>query len=289
MDTSKNYYDILGVDENASISEIKSAFKNLSKKHHPDKGGNEEKFKKINEAYNVLSDENKKEKYDMLRSGNGFRSEKKSWNRGGDPFSDGGIGFDFNFDTSGFKGEGGMSIDDIFNEFVNQRRKKRKKAQKTIRRHVKINLSWEETKNGCKKIIKDYNNEMEIEFPAGVPEGFTVPINEEQNFWAIASPSLPPGYFQRKGNDIYKKVKIDTFRCVIGTKLRFENPYNEQLEVKIPPKTENGAQFLVQNEGIKYKEDQGDIIIVVDQKMPDLNEEQIKMLNKLLIQFNEED
>ena len=61
---SKDYYKILGVSKEASVDEMKSSFRSLSKKHHPDVGGDEEKFKEINEAYSVLSDPQKKQEYD---------------------------------------------------------------------------------------------------------------------------------------------------------------------------------------------------------------------------------
>ncbi len=67
---NKNYYDILGVDKNASESEIKAAFRALAHKHHPDKGGDEAKFKEINEAYQVLSDKQKRAQYDRFGSAN---------------------------------------------------------------------------------------------------------------------------------------------------------------------------------------------------------------------------
>lgn len=78
--SSENYYNILGVDENASMEEIKKAYKTLAIKHHPDKGGSEETFKKISEAYNIVGDENKRKDYDNQR--------KNPFNMGGNPFED---------------------------------------------------------------------------------------------------------------------------------------------------------------------------------------------------------
>ncbi|UFX82566.1 molecular chaperone DnaJ [Candidatus Absconditicoccus praedator] len=69
FDPNKNYYEILGVDENASEDEIKKAFRKLAVKHHPDRGGDQEEFKKINEAYQILSDNQKRQQYDQVRKG----------------------------------------------------------------------------------------------------------------------------------------------------------------------------------------------------------------------------
>jgi molecular chaperone DnaJ len=100
---SKDYYKSLGVDKNASKEEIKKAFRTLAHKYHPDKGGDAEKFKEINEAYSVLSDENKKAQYDQYGS-NGPQ--------GGFGGGQGGFGGGFDgFDFSGFSQGGGASFD----------------------------------------------------------------------------------------------------------------------------------------------------------------------------------
>lgn len=72
MDSRKDYYAVLGVSQDATQKEIKKAFRNLAKIHHPDKGGDTEKFKKINEAYEVLCDPEKRRKYDFSRQGGGW-------------------------------------------------------------------------------------------------------------------------------------------------------------------------------------------------------------------------
>ena len=88
---SKDYYKTLGVDKNASKEEIKQAFRKLAHQHHPDKGGDEKKFKEINEAYSILSNDEKRQQYDQFGS-----------------------------DFSGFAGQGGMSWEDIFRNYQSQ-------------------------------------------------------------------------------------------------------------------------------------------------------------------------
>lgn len=80
---SKNYYDILGVKKSASADEIKKAFRKLAQKHHPDAGGNEETFKEINEAYEVLSDPEKKEQYDTYGTVGNFADQAGAWGGAG--------------------------------------------------------------------------------------------------------------------------------------------------------------------------------------------------------------
>lgn len=99
---AKNYYESLGVDKNATQDDIKKAYRKMAVKHHPDKGGDEEKFKEVSEAYNVLSDEQKKSNFDRYGSaeGGGFQGNPF----GGNPF--GGFDFDINSMFSGFNGFG---------------------------------------------------------------------------------------------------------------------------------------------------------------------------------------
>lgn len=155
----KNYYDILGVSKGATDEEIKKAYRKLAHKHHPDKsGGNEAEFKKINEAYQVLSDRSKRAQYDQF----------------GQTFDQGGFqggqsrGFG-GFDFSGFQGfnqqgqEGfdfqDFGFEDIFSDIFGgggSRRKSRKKAGKDIQ--VDAEISFEEMVRGTKRTANIYKN-----------------------------------------------------------------------------------------------------------------------------------
>jgi molecular chaperone DnaJ len=108
---AKDYYSVLGVDKKASQDDIKKAFRKLAHKHHPDKGGADEKFKEITEAYSVLSDEKKRREYDTY--GQAFPGGSTGSPPGGNPFG----GFDFSQFQQGF-GQGGVEFDfgDIFGD-----------------------------------------------------------------------------------------------------------------------------------------------------------------------------
>lgn len=103
---SKDYYDILGVSKSATADEIKTAFRKEAHKHHPDKGGDEAKFKELNEAYQVLGNEQKRKQYDQ------FGSSFQNGQAGGGGFGGGMGGFDF----SGFQ-NGGVDMEDLFGGF----------------------------------------------------------------------------------------------------------------------------------------------------------------------------
>ncbi len=146
---AKNYYDILGIDKKASKDDIKKAFRTLAHKFHPDKkGGDADKFKEINEAYTVLSDDQKRSQYDMYgqtfagaNQGGGFQG---NWGDFG--------GFDF----SGFQNGGGFSAEgfdlgDIFGEFFGGGRRSRAKRGRDI--SIDIELSFEDAVFGGERAI----------------------------------------------------------------------------------------------------------------------------------------
>ncbi len=150
---AKDYYKTLGVDKSASADEIKKAYRKIAHKFHPDKGaGNEDKFKEANEAYQVLSDQEKRSQYDQYgetfdqaqRNGGGFG--------GGNPFGGGPGGFDF----SGF-GQGGVEFDfsDIFGDmFGGGARQAQSRRKKGIDLEMSITISFEEAVFGITKQIR---------------------------------------------------------------------------------------------------------------------------------------
>lgn len=148
---SQDYYKVLGVDSKASKADIKKAFRAKAKEHHPDKGGEEAEFKKINEAYEVLSDDQKKSQYDQFGSaGPGFAGGGGGGGAGG--FDFGGMGGDF----------GGFG--DVFSSFFGgaqggggQRRRSSKTRGSDL--EVEVELSFEESLKGATKIFSSKNYE----------------------------------------------------------------------------------------------------------------------------------
>lgn len=146
----KDYYEILGVPKSASKEAIKQAYRKLAHTYHPDKGGDEKKFKEINEAYQVLGDEQKKARYDQF--GPAFGSH----GQGG--FS-GFQGFDFgNFDFSGFQGEQGsrnFDFNDIFSEFFGGRARTATRTKRATGQDIQVDLliTLEEAFQGVAKTV----------------------------------------------------------------------------------------------------------------------------------------
>lgn len=146
---SKDYYKTLGVDKKAGKDDIKKAFRNLAHKYHPDKGGDAEKFKEINEAYSVLSDDQKRAQYDR------FGSSGPQFNGGGAGGFNGFEGFDFSGFSGGFGNGNSFEFDlgDIFGDFFGggNTRKSRPKRGSDI--SVDLEISFEESVFGVEKDI----------------------------------------------------------------------------------------------------------------------------------------
>lgn len=149
----KNYYEILGVDKNASKNEIKKAFRKLAHKYHPDKkGGDEKKFKEINEAYQVLFDDKKRAQYDKYgrvfddSSYSGYGGTGGQQWGGFDPFS--------GFSHGGFSGEGfDIDLDDILSSFFGGSKKTKETRRKGRDVQIVLDISLEDAFSGIKKDI----------------------------------------------------------------------------------------------------------------------------------------
>lgn len=154
----ENYYEILGVSKNASSAEIKRAYRKLAHEHHPDKGGEHERFKKVNEAYQILSDPQKRTAYDQFgkagadgsRSGGGGGFD--GFDFGGSRGREGGFGFDF----------GGGGLGDIFESFFGQ-------AMATITTELPIRL--DQAVLGDTIRFRIQQDSLELRIPPGTQDG----------------------------------------------------------------------------------------------------------------------
>ncbi len=268
-----DYYDILGVDEDASQEEIKDAYRKKAKEHHPDsKSGDEEKFKKVNEAHKVLGDKKKRAEYDRKRkygSGpEGFDFES-GWQKGGQGFDD--FASEFGAEFSG----GGINIEDIFSQF---RGGGFGRGRGQPRRNLEIVIPFEKSLTDTSKTLRIGRDVVEIDIPAGVPPGWSKTIDEERNIHAVINVQDPKNYYKRQGLDLYKKIKLNALRAITGVKIRLENVYDEKIEVDIPPQTSPGELFIVSNEGVKFKNRQGNLYLRIQYTMPDLTQEELSEL-----------
>lgn len=278
----EDYYDVLGVDEEASQKEIKEAYRKKAKKYHPDsKEGNEDKFKKINKAHSVLGDEENRRKYDRKRkygSGpDGFGFED-GWQKGGPSFDD----FAQEF-GQGFSG-GGINIEELFNEFGSQRRGRRHRSGfhggSQPRRNLELILDFEESLTETTKQVRIGRDIEEIKIPAGVPPGWSKQLDNQKNMHVVVNVQDPQNYYKRQGHDLYKKIKMNALRALTGVKIRLENVYGEKIQVNVPPQTSPGELFVVSDEGINFKNRTGNLYLKIEYSMPTLNEDELSELRE---------
>jgi len=271
----KDYYKILGVERNATQKEIKKAYRKLARKHHPDLNPGdtdaEERFKGINEAHEVLSDPEKRKKYEQLgaswrqwqRAGaeqGGFDWQQWYAQPGGgrvhveygdlsDLFGSGG-GFSDFFSAifGGMSGRGGTEW--------GARGQARAVHGRDYEQEVDITL--EEAFSGTTRILQKEGRRLEVKVPPGVKTGSKVRMRGEGGGGVSAGAKgdlylrvkvLPHQVFERKGNDLYCEVPVDLFTAVLGGEVKVPTLSGGAM-LKIPPGTQGGKTFRLREQGM---------------------------------------
>ncbi|MEO6871676.1 MAG: DnaJ C-terminal domain-containing protein [Chthoniobacterales bacterium] len=280
----RDYYETLGVAKTATADEVKSAFRKLARKHHPDvakpkaKAAAEEKFKQINEAYEVLSDPEKRSKYDQLgadwnQPGGGFQPPP-GWSQGAGP--DGGFrragggngGVEFEF--------GGTGFSDFFEAFFGGGRGESafgggsgfSRRGATVERgqdvEADIMVTLEEALNGSKRQVSlrrggsEKTESYQVKIPRGVHEGQRIRLAGQGEagagggksgdlFLRVRLARHPD--FSVEGNDLIFEAALEPWQAVLGTQL--EVPTLEGTRrLKIPPGTQAGQRFRLRERGL---------------------------------------
>jgi DnaJ-class molecular chaperone len=284
----KDYYEVLGVSKNASSDELKKAYRSMARKHHPDVDkapGAEEKFKEINEAYQVLSDSQKKQAYDQFghsafEPGGGFGGAQ-----GGNPFTGGNpFGGQEGFRTYTWsQGDGGgqdfggfADPFDIFEMVFGERSPFGRQAR--LQRYA-INLTFEEAINGVQKEISIDGKKQKVKIPAGVDEGSEVRFS---NYILVCQVSPSPK-FRRRGYDIVTEKEITYSQAALGTVAEIET-VEGPVKIKIPAGTQPGTQIRLKGKGVKHVNGhgQGDHYVIIRLQIPTrLSRDQKKLLEEL--------
>ena len=269
-----DYYSTLGLNKNATQDDIKKAYKKMSMQHHPDRtGGDDAKFKEINEAYQTLNDPQKKQMYDQF----GSTDPRQHQYRSGD--------FEFNFGGSPFSG----GMDDIFAQFFGGRQQR---GNRPI--NVAVDVALEDVLRG-----KSFGMEIQlptgrtkvvtIDIPAGIEHGQTVRFARmgEQN-----NPNLPPGdlhvqvrvlnhpKYQRFGDNILCEKSINVLDLLLGTKTKIDTLDGKSLEINIPAGTKPDTILGCRGEGLPNVRSKvrGNLQIKIKAEMPSLSSEQLKKI-----------
>jgi len=271
----KDYYKILGLDKQATQQDIKKAYRKLARKYHPDVNPGdksaEARFKEINEANEVLSDPEKRKKYDELGS-----SYQQWQHMGGDP-----RGFDWSqwategqpgggrmhveyADLSDLFGGGGGGFSDFFQSIFGgtggygsyQQAQSHSRRGQDLEQPVEITL--EEAYNGTTRLLQLNTERLEVKVPAGVDTGSRVRIAGKGQSRVGRGPRgdiylvitvLPHATFRREGDDLHCVLPIDLYTAVLGGEVAVPT-LKGQVMLKIPPETQSGKRFRLKGLGM---------------------------------------
>lgn len=272
----KDYYKILGVDKKASQDDIKKAYRKLAKKYHPDKTKgdktSEQKFKEANEANEVLSDPEKRKKYDQLGE-NWKYYQQQGGQQGGFDWSQyanpGGSGRTYTYegDLGDIFGSSGYSdfFDMLFGQGfgASQRKSRTGGSRRTPAMHgedmgAELEISLEDAYHGGAKIFSLNNQSIKLNIKPGIPDGHVLKLTGKGN------PGIQGGtpgdllltiriakdhVYERKGNDLYTDIKVDLYTAVLGGKASFRS-FKGNVKVDIPKGSQNGKMLRLQKLGM---------------------------------------
>ncbi|MGB5748663.1 MAG: J domain-containing protein [Desulfobacterales bacterium] len=290
---SEDYYSILGVKKEASDAEIKKAYRKLAMKYHPDhtKGDKsaEEKFKKISEAYAVLSDKDKRKEYDTFGS-EGFhqRFSQEDIFRG---FDFGDIFREFGFGGAGFSGTRGGGR--RFN-YGGGQQQARVKGSDLI---YELPLTLREVATGVSKTVsfqhQDRNENLTVKIPKGLITGKQVrlagkgnpsPYGGPPGDLFIKSKVLDDPKFSARQYDLYLNQELKLSEAILGVTVSVPTIDDKLLSLKIPPGTKHGTKMRLSGHGLPEmkKGQRGNLYVRIQIKIPqNLTKEQQKLVEEL--------
>ena len=306
----KDYYRTLGIKKGATEAEIRKAYRQLARKHHPDVNPNdpksEERFKEINEAYEVLQDPDKRAKYDQLGTNwqqyqhtggapNGFDWTQWAANAGGP--SQGGRSYSKQFDINDLFGNSGYSdfFQRIFGDLRGARGQATGPAAAMDGRDLEqpVDISLEEAYQGTARILQVNGRRLEIKIPAGVSEGSRVRLAGEgepagnggrPGDIILRVAVLPHERYQREGNDLRVVQPVDLYSLLLGGEVTVET-FKGRVSLTIPPETRAGQSFRLRGRGmpvLRREGEYGDLIVEVMPALPrDLSDREKELLREL--------
>ncbi len=293
---SKSLYETLGVDTNASESEIKKAYRKLARQYHPDvnkEASAEEKFKEINAAYEVLSDKSKKEQYDMhgdsMFGGQNFHDFARGqgqnvdldeilrgmFGQGGGGFGGGSAGFGGGFNGGGFGGGG----------FGGQQ-------QMNLDIESSITVPFSVSVLGGKHSVSMHGDSFDIKIPAGIKSGEKLRVkgkgkdmgSQKGDLYLIIKVA-PSSDYEREGDDLIKSFDVPLKTALFGGKIEVET-LEKEIKLKIPQNTKNNQRFRVKEMGVPNRKTKtrGNLYLKANIVLPmidNLDKELVEALEKL--------
>lgn len=301
MSATPDYYKTLGVSRTASADEIKKAFRKLARTHHPDAGGDEQKFKEINEAYEVLSDDKKRQLYDQYGTAN-ENQIPQGWGGNvnvGDIF--GGAGSWSEILDSIRRGEGAFGSWD-FGGFGGQPRARRGQDM-----NVTLNVTFDEAFQGTEKRVtvripgKSEPDTFTVKIPAGAVDGGRLRFRGkgglgenggEAGDLLVTTKIAEHPYYTRDKADVVVALPVTVAEAALGAQIVVPAPDGTKVRVKVPAGTQDEAVLTIRGKGapdVQRKGSFGDLKIKVEVKIPaNMNERQKQAMEDFLAATTED-
>ncbi|MDJ1480022.1 J domain-containing protein [Cytophagaceae bacterium YF14B1] len=300
----KDYYKTLGVAKNATADEIKKAYRKLAVKYHPDKNKDdkqaEDKFKEVTEAYEVLSDVEKRKKYDAF--GENWKHAQANGNGGGQP--SGGFG---GFDFGNFGGNTGSTFHEYstdeptFSEFFEMlfgRRPGEAKGRTGTKRkghdyRADLTLTLQEAYQGTERLVDVNNQKLRIRLKPGIEHEQVIKLKDKgapgtngaaNGDLYITIHVADDSYFDRKGNDLYTDIAVDLYTAILGGKATV-GTLKGNIKIDIPEGTEQGKVLRLKGLGMPVyntPDTFGDLYVTIQVRIPKNLSEQEKALFRQL-------
>ena len=284
MTSKKDYYELLGVARSATEGELKSAYRKMALKWHPDRNkeaGAEAKFKEINEAYEVLSDQGKRAKYDQFGHAAFDPSAGFGGAQGGQSYRQG--PFSYTYSTGGgfedlFQGAGGVGGDpfSVFESFFGGNPFG---GQYQAKPHYSMSITFMESYSGVTKTFVHQGKQYTVKIPPGADDGTRIRYNEFDVTIAVQQDKN----YRREGNDLFLYHEIPFTLAILGGDTEVTTP-SGKLVLKVRAGTQPSTTVRLSGKGMKHLRGtgQGDLYIKFKVMLPDkLSREGKKLVEKL--------
>ena len=296
--SKRDFYEVLGVGKSASDDEIKKAYRKLAMQYHPDRNPGdksaEEKFKEVNAAYEVLSDKQKRARYDQFGHA-GVGGDGGNPFAGGNPFQGGAFNFggqSFSFNFGGSEGSAGV-FDDILGDLFGYGGAHRRRASRGADYETAVSISFKDAIFGTTCEVPDRNSEkkLKVKIPAGIDDGMAVrlagkggeaPEGGTPGDLYVRVRVKPDKHLTREGNIILSEVKIGFADAALGCEVDVPT-VDGDVTMKVPAGTQSGTPFRLSGHGVPFRTD-GDrgphIVTVIVETPKNLTKRQKELLEE---------